>query len=1037
MTIVAMTRRTTETDGPGHSLTTRPDVDRYARFQSLESGKYWRCRNSHKKDGIPKGRVLLLKSIKWVDDKPHTIILAGHPIHDAGCMEDGYAYLVSEFLKHFEPAVDGEKIRAAEMAEVQSGITLLNNDLANAADGAMDAHFADSASRLLPAPMPLADPGENQPSTTPPSSISDLIAAGRANASNLRAMRDRVTHAQTIATKKAKFIQERTESLNKQLAIVGNFAREMVLSALARTEDVQKYASKLLSGLATLDLYIGNGVDVETVCCGEGAPADEPLYIRQGKLYVEEEMAVYTDFDDGEFDHRNDKDFLEALRRYPQLRDQIIPFPRGVVLMQWRRHAKHVSDDPIVNFHANRPNLVAWLLVRNGDNLHLVQPPEQYSLVDALRLFPSKDEVDSLFRGFDGQNISFDDLQYTRSLEKHEHLALHYKRFLILLSGLQDRLALLGEFKGPRTAGWLLSKEAQAEVCRFLHDDERESLIGAGYPTMEEWASEANRHLRSGSRVLCYWPELLTHKTAPGGFSRSFYGSRDPTLMVDYKEKVSVAIAYKDGAELCVRLPVRQEVHRRGEDPHIREFQLRVSLSAANSRWDYGQLSYLCLDSVKADEISRYVHDRNERSEYKTFIRFFKAAHRHLVDVGRHEVPMRQALALSGLSAGAPTHAVHHAVDQAVMSWRASNRGAMLPVLEDPGYHRAMSAMGAQVRSLVGGQRSSWISYAETLATGEGRAPLRLVLGGNNRFFLYLTALLEEHRDVLYPHCYVQRLTIECKRRKFTIAGRRWTHLSEASPAETILHEWPEASAETVNHPPLTYEQIETYTAICQEWKTRLQALYRKRSVDEGRDMVAHWEFAWRDFMSKSRYVSDIEYFVPVGLIIYPSRGQGDLGKVKWIGVEVSCLSLIHKVVPTEAWSTARSSYAQMYRRNDIGEEHAASIEGMVEPTAWLTVRDLPAGRFGEEYTFVDSNMPIGTLGPLVIGDPEADEKDKLSDTKATAKKLKEYIDDQAAFAKDNGSLLKVKSRYYSAPKHVWLADGVYLGGKLMIRNNL
>lgn len=1014
-------------------LVASQSVERFARFQSLEAGKYWRCRVAHKDDKIPAGRVLLISSIKWVDNQPHTIELAGHPIHNP---HTTYTYRVKEFLAHFDPAADGEKVRAEEMASVQSGIALLQDDLGEAASGVLDAMFIEQVSRRLPAPA-RSDDGPGPATINGDRSVGSLIVSGSGNQTALAAMRIEVARAQALAEAKTQYITERTDNLSKQLELVANFAHERVKAALAITEDVRALAERLMAGIATLDLYVGTGVDVETICEGAGAAAEEPLTILQSKLFVEEELSVYTDFDDGDYDYRKYKNFFKALSRYPRLRDQILPTPRCVVLMQWRRHERHYTDDPIVNFHANRPNLVAWLLIRNGENLHVVQPPEQYSLKDGVRLFPSKNEVDGVFRGLDGEQIRFEDLQYTKSLEDHEKLALHYKRFLILLCGLQDRLALLGDFAGPRQPGWMLNRDAQEQYFQFIRDDETERLLGDGYKPLGKWVEDANKHLRSGSRVLCFMPALVTSETAPGAFSKSWSSRDRQRQSVESKDDVVLAIAQKDGPEIVVRLPVTQEVYRRGEGHHAREFDLRVSLTRAGSGWVDNKVAYLCLDAVTAEEISRYIHNRHERRHYALFIRFFKAAHTHLLEVAKHEAPTRRALEQVGLAAGHDPRTVSQAVKQAVMAWRASNRGAMLPASNDPKYHRAVAAMGAQIRSLLGSNHLDWVARAELLARDEGRAPLRLVLGGNNRFYLYLDALPNERQDFLYTHCYVQRLVVEMNRKGFSIASRKWTFLPAVTPAESVIHEWPDAAEAIVRHPPLSYQQRAEAAQICQDWRARLESLLAKRGDDDACELMESWHARWREYMSHSKVVDDISFFVPVGLLFTPGRAPGDAGVVRWVGIEIDCLPLLHAICPPDVWRVARAAYAGMFKNKSAGEEHASGIEGRKDINMMLRIHDLPAHRLtGGPITYVDTSTCAGTFGPLNsasarnFGSLSGKDKEWI---KHTQEEVDRIIKAQTTYLREHGSPLRVREQHYHAPKHLWFVDGLLVDGEFRL----
>lgn len=56
-----------------------PKFEKVDRFQSLQAGQYWRAQHTIVEEGIDEGEVLLIQSIRWVDNTPHTIILRPHP----------------------------------------------------------------------------------------------------------------------------------------------------------------------------------------------------------------------------------------------------------------------------------------------------------------------------------------------------------------------------------------------------------------------------------------------------------------------------------------------------------------------------------------------------------------------------------------------------------------------------------------------------------------------------------------------------------------------------------------------------------------------------------------------------------------------------------------------------------------------------------------------------------------------------------------------------------------------------------------------
>ena len=56
------------------------EIHSLARFQTLQAGQYWRALENVPEEGIDAGMVLLIQSLRVVDDKPHTVVLRPHPL---------------------------------------------------------------------------------------------------------------------------------------------------------------------------------------------------------------------------------------------------------------------------------------------------------------------------------------------------------------------------------------------------------------------------------------------------------------------------------------------------------------------------------------------------------------------------------------------------------------------------------------------------------------------------------------------------------------------------------------------------------------------------------------------------------------------------------------------------------------------------------------------------------------------------------------------------------------------------------------------
>ena len=80
-------------------------------------------------------------------------------------------------------------------------------------------------------------------------------------------------------------------------------------------------------------------------------------------------------------------------------------------------------------------------------------------------------------------------------------MALHYRRFLILICGLDHRLKLFGDFYDTNTPYSFLSLEFRERYFQFLHDKDGSGLLGMAEtrPSLQSYLEQANSCLQSGS----------------------------------------------------------------------------------------------------------------------------------------------------------------------------------------------------------------------------------------------------------------------------------------------------------------------------------------------------------------------------------------------------------------------------------------------------------------------------------------------------------------------------------------------------------
>jgi|GEM_PF-1307258 len=914
-----------------------PAIESIARFQSLQAGHYWRARSAIIEEGIDADEVLLLESIRWVDNAPHTIIMRPHPtkigkdvqldipqadgsVRKKYFQYNGHRFLLADFLAKFEFEPDHQRIRTEELQQVQGRVSAIQSELMEAqsnpavlvriveeklreeaepSDGQSDSSQSDGNTEAS------AGVGTSAPASTLPApivpgrdlaamatgTVSDAIGTG-ITVEGIAALKNAANHEHKVATIKSNWIQDRTKLIAETITAMTPFYQEQAAAALAGTEDVRTYVSTLMTGIESLNLYVGKDVDVLTIRTGESAPRTEPLTFVQKKLLMDEELAVYVDVDSW-FDFSKQDKFMEALCAHEGLVDQIFPTKRCVLVMAATRRDIDYGNG-YENAAKDEENKKVFMLVRDGMNLYRITSPVESHLGTA-RLFPSKDDQDRVFRGVFGENINFEDVAYTDRLRQHERFAMHYKRFLLLVCGLDHRLKLFGDFyDGPQSMSFV-SMAFQEQYCRFLHDDDGLNMLpGEKRQPIYEWISEKNSYLRSGARVLCNWHELMNPNTAPGackpyGRGEGFDRRYSPENNID------VAIVYKDGDSLCVDIEVSGNTYSSGE---TRRFKCKVNLSKfESSKYDYEDQPFLCLDAVRPSELHWYIHNRDNRRQHLSYIRFFKKAHQFVQQELATQQDTRErlakALADGNIASGDEAQDI---IAQAVIAWRAANRGKDLPRFENGTAPAAWTSLLDQMFMLAGeGVRR--VSDIESFVTDLGYAPLRLVLSGGAKLVVYAAPAAQERDDRLEAHPWVHRITIEKGKTKYTEKARRWALLPKSEAAETTLHQWDTASVwaglESVFQ---SFERKKKLFEFAGRFSERLQPFTSQLSETEYRNQLDNFNELRSVLLSGSKVVLNPRMAVPFGIVLYP---KSKTLTFLCVGVE-EAQSLLSSLAPDE-----------------------------------------------------------------------------------------------------------------------------------------
>lgn len=923
-------------------------VRRLEAIDTLQPGYYWRAAKPFvvQPEGwgnavtIVKGDVHLLLEVIDFDGAAHSVKLLGHP-RDGGKTE--HVILMQDFLSHFEPAADGEQVRAREQAEVLAEVTQIQQTMLSAQENplalpavqeavteavqAFEQEAVATAQReeqdqrkrsqdigrvLRRAARRSAAAGN--PLTVRNTTISDNVEVMLSGGIDTEGLKDLTLEARrraVIASATATWLTSQTKEITHKLESLAPYYAEQGRVALARASKTIRYVKSIEEGLTSLKLYTGDGVDVMTIVQGASAPSTEPLTLVQGKKFVDEEFAVWADVGES-FDFRSVPRFFEALGTNQSLLDQVFPSSRCVVAMAaTRRDVEYSEKDPLraaMNAIANKQ---VFLLVRDGASVHAVYSSEPSH--EALpRLFPSKGEVDGIFSGVDGSRIGLGQVAFVKAMQRHELMRVSYLRLLVLLCGLDHRLKLMGDFYPPQEGLSFMQLAFQQRYFRFLRDDEEERLIEAAQQPVREWMDQCNSAVQSGSRIVAIPDAIRKHSPL---LKRSY------RLHVDTAAMPPVLIAARQGKRHFLIVPIRDQWDSGGEKISSTSVWLDAEEDSP-SHW------FLCIDKVRLEDLQRYIYSRRSRVADISWLRAFKRAATVLEADLQQEQPLRHYLRETALSNGVCTpESVNDAVHEAIATWRASHRGAAAPALhEDKEVSALLSLMYPTDRLAEASQEQ-----LDHLVQALGTQPLQLVRTGKNKLALYVEASEADRQPygTGMGWGWVKRVALESGRGRLKAGTSRLVWLQKGKPdaSEQPVREWPQLPAWLHDHPePCTLGEL----AFAHE---RLQIEAQRFAPilaggRQGHQCAVLPEELHQQLLSSARpvYRDHLRYFDTVWVTIPVALGRNKPGAPsRYAYAAMSYPGFVYRYGSPEQWEQVKSRCLSYFSRMDDHEQR----EGM------------------------------------------------------------------------------------------------------------
>lgn len=787
----------------------QPGVERIESTDVLAPGYYWRVKQDfaggeHDKIGrsttFHAGDCHLLLDVFEFEGRVHSVEVLAHP--RTGC-SDSYKLMLDEFVANMEPAYDADQDREREQAEILARVQEMQDEVARGQNnplilpGVQEAAEAavQKFEREMVAEAQAAEKSSEQrekdlrrihrraarrsaaagnplvPRTlTISNDLSEMINSG-VNSEGLKELSMEARRRAAIAEASSKWLAARVGEIGATMQRLAPFYAEKGRVAVARSKKAISYAKSIMSGLASLKLYTGDSVEVVTVVEGKSASTSQPLTIAQAKRFMNEELAVHADVNES-FDWTSQQLFFDALVKSEELRDQIFPAERCVITMAVRRsdleYEARSAMEAVMNNLLNRR---VFLLVRDGENVHAVYSMEP-SHEAAARLFPTRSDIEAPFVGLDGSKIRMDEVAFIGAAEAFADEALHYKRFLILLCGLDHRLKLLGDFYPQERAAEFMSLEFQERYFRFLEDDDPAAALPADLPPVRDFVAAENLKVISGSRVVVtagareHSPEIVRR-----------YG-----VEIDFERMPRALIVSRERERHYVTLPW-----------YKRHDWMSVGSARAwldDKKGESGDW-YICIDHVSPDLLRRYVYNRASRATSITWLRTFKRAIA-AIEADRGE----QAELRAYLRREAITHAdidpgcVDALMDTAIATWRAAHRGAPAPAATE---HKAANEILTMMFPAERIADAIDQRLAQTIRE-HGWTPLLLARTGKTKLVLYVEASDADKAPYAQP-CewgWVKRVVLEPRRTKIAVGAISlvWLNKSRPNPAEEVFRTW-------------------------------------------------------------------------------------------------------------------------------------------------------------------------------------------------------------------------------------------------------
>lgn len=710
---------------------------------------------------LVKGDILLVEKLHFADGNLHSVTLKDHPRNaDGKSNTTSFKFLFEKLHENFNflTQAEGQLIREKELAALNAKIEHKQKEYSDLEQNPekLNALSLQIYSRRIGSPTaPLFTGGINN--------VVDLLGSSNAT--------EQIEHysagmgmAKDLVQIQLQYLQNISSEILELSKKVMPYVMERMITSISSMEEKKVQFEKMNDSVASMQLYTGVGVEVDTIRTGNSADRAEPLTLMQERLFADAELSYFNATHAEHLDASSvGDDFFTALVTNDDLVNQIFPTQRCVCVMAIREKDIDYKDS-LYNLIMNQMNKTVFLLIRDGENISAVYSPIGSHLA-AKNLFPSKDSLDKHFFTHSDIEITPESLDYAKATSKADKETLHYKRFLILIAGLQHRLNLFGTFYPDNQLFNIFNVGFQNNYFRYIHDADGEGLLSDGHTqSLMSWVMQKNKTLHKGSTLLCDNKAMTIYHVAAGCFRWSHYNkSNDGYRQIKGPvEDFSVVNCQrnKDG-QFFVKLKCSNENFTYDFDQKAHVVDTVYFLAEGESALGYfdNRIPYLVLDNISAVELEFYCSQRRFRKEYLSYMRLFKAAMAHLKEAeaaNLNDIQYFKSAVGNIQDTPFKEHEVLSMINDAIALFNGKkSRTSILNYL-----YTCLNVKGNNnIKARV-------LEFSESISD-QGFSPIALTIDNNGTFFVYTNILADDYLEQITPHFWMNRFALIQKKNQF------------------------------------------------------------------------------------------------------------------------------------------------------------------------------------------------------------------------------------------------------------------------------